>query len=329
MVNQKEEIKKLLSNWRRRITSWKIYKIKDKNWVIIPFIPNNEQRHLLENIHYRNIILKARQLWFSTLIQILMLDQALFYNNISCWVIAQWLKEAKNIFDNKIKFAYENLPEWLKKERPLLKDSSDTLEFNNWSSIYVATSFRWGTLQYLHISEYWKICIKNPEKAKEINTWAIESVGKWNYIFIESTAEGKAWDFFEKTQKAQKLQQENKKLNELEFKFFFYAWFLVDNYRIKDDYLVLTQETIDYFNKLESDYWIKCDEEQKKWYQIKKEEKKEAMLREYPSTPEEAFMVAIEWSYYQKRIEKTIQDRRICQVPYEKALDVYTAWDLW
>jgi len=41
------------------------------------------------------------------------------------------LKEAKAIFDNKIDFAYKNLPEWLKAERTLTADSSDTLAFNN------------------------------------------------------------------------------------------------------------------------------------------------------------------------------------------------------
>ena len=66
-----------------------------------------------------------------------MLDQALFRSNIACGVIAQGLREAKSIFDNKIKFAYDNLPEWLRAERTLTKDSTDTLEFNNGSSIYV------------------------------------------------------------------------------------------------------------------------------------------------------------------------------------------------
>ena len=62
------------------------------------------------------------------------------------------------------------------------KDSSDTLEFNNGSSIYVSVSFRSWTLQYLHISEYWKICAKFPERAKEINTGATESVAQWGYV---------------------------------------------------------------------------------------------------------------------------------------------------
>jgi hypothetical protein len=170
-MSEKEKLKEKLGSWKWRLKSWKIYKIKDKYWKVVNFIPNKYQCHLIDNLHYKNLILKARQLGFSTMIQILMLDQALFRSNIACWVIAQWLRDAKNIFDNKIKFAYDNLPEWLKNERTLEKDSTDTLQFSNWSSIYVWTSFRWWTLQYLHISEYWKICAKYPERAKEINTW--------------------------------------------------------------------------------------------------------------------------------------------------------------
>jgi hypothetical protein len=41
------------------------------------------------------------------------------------------LKEAKSIFDNKIKFAYDNLPDWIKNEITLVKDSADSLSFNN------------------------------------------------------------------------------------------------------------------------------------------------------------------------------------------------------
>ncbi len=131
-MTEKEELESKLSDWRWRITSGKLYKIKDKNWKVIDFIPNKYQLHLINNLHYKNLILKARQLGFSTMIQILMLDQALFRNNIACWVIAQGLKEAKSIFDNKIKFAYDNLPDWLRATRPLVKNSSDT--YVQWDS---------------------------------------------------------------------------------------------------------------------------------------------------------------------------------------------------
>ena len=328
-MSEEQKLKEKLSDWKWRICSWKLYKIKDKNGKVIPFIPNPYQKHLIENLHYKNLILKARQLWFSTMIQILMLDQALFRNNIACWVIAQWLREAKSIFDNKISFAYNNLPEWLKTQRTLLKNSADTLEFNNWSSIYVGTSFRWGTLQYIHVSEYWKICAKFPERAKEINTWALEAVWAWNYVFIESTAEGKSWDFYQKSETSKKLMLEGKELNEHEFKFFFFAWWEVQEYRLDDKDLVLTAETLQYFKTLEEDYKITCDDLQMKWYQVKKDEKHDEMLREYPSTPEEAFKVAIAGSYYKKWINVALKENRLCKVPYEPHLPVHVWMDIW
>lgn len=327
-MTEVEIIKQHLWDWKWRLLSGKLYFIKDKEWRKVPFIPNPYQKELIENLHYRNLILKARQLWFSTMIQILMLDQALFYPNISCWVIAQWLKEAKAIFDNKIDFAYKNLPEWLKSERTLTADSSDTLAFNNWSSIYVSVSFRSGTLQYLHISEYGKICANFPERAREINTGAMESVAQWWYVFIESTAEWKQWDFYDKTIEAQKLKMTWKKLNALEFKFFFFAWWEVPDYRVHDDELVISQETRDYFTILSNDHWIECDEDQMKWWQIKRKEKKDDMFREYPSYPDEAFKVSIEWSYYSKWINEVFNTQRCCRVPYDKNLPLYTAWDL-
>ena len=328
-MNEAQELKKYLWDWKWRVTSWNLYKIRDKNWDIVPFIPNQAQLDLLENVHYKNLILKARQLGFSTLIQILMLDQALFNNDIACWVIAQWLKEAKNIFDNKIKFAYDHLPSWLKEHRSLTKNSSDTLEFNNWSSIYVSVTFRWWTLQYLHISEYGKICAKYPDRAREINTWALEAVWAGNYVFIESTAEWKSWDFYDKARKSEELHKQNKILNEHEYKFFFYPWYEVKEYSLNDDHTVLTQETIDYFNWLETDFWIKVTDNQKKWYQVKKAEKQDDMLREYPSVPDEAFKVAIMWSYYKKWINKVYEENRLCRVPIEPALPIYLAMDLW
>ena len=324
-----EDLKEKLWDWKWRITSWKLYKIKNKDWKITPFIPNKYQKFLIENLHTKNIILKARQLWFSTLIQILLLDQALFNDNVSCWVIAHWLKEAKSIFRDKVKFAYDNLPEWLKELRPLVANSADTLIFNNWSSFYVSVSFRWWTLQYLHISEYWKICAKYPERAREINTWALEAVWAWNYIFIESTWEGKSWDFYEKCKKAENLEKEWKVLNNHEYKFFFFPWWEVEEYRIEDEFLTLKKETLEYFQTLQDDYWITCDTAQKKWYQMKFEDKKDDMFREYPSISDEAFKVATEWSYYRKWINILIKEQRFCLCPYERALPLYVGVDLW
>ena len=69
-------------------------------------------------------------------------------------------------------------------------DNIRELSFSNGSRIAVGTSFRSGTLQFLHISEFGKICAKYPEKAREIVTGAIEALSIDGKLFIESTAEG-------------------------------------------------------------------------------------------------------------------------------------------
>ncbi|MDA6552020.1 hypothetical protein OSK79_21975 [Escherichia coli] len=63
--------------------------------------------------------------------------------------------------------------------------------------IQVATSFRSGTVQRLHISEHGKICAKYPAKAKELRTGTLNAVSDECIIFDESTAEGVGGDFYE------------------------------------------------------------------------------------------------------------------------------------
>lgn len=68
-----------------RLCSGYLYKIiiketddEDDPGLVKPFKPNRAQRRFLRSIHYRNIMLKARQLGFTTLSAILFLDHALW-----------------------------------------------------------------------------------------------------------------------------------------------------------------------------------------------------------------------------------------------------------
>ena len=83
-----------------------------------------------------------------------------------------------------------------------MQDSADTLTFGNNCSVRVSTSMRSGTLQYLHVSEFGKICAQEPEKAREIVTGALNTVEAGQFIVIESTAEGQEGPFYEMTQRA-------------------------------------------------------------------------------------------------------------------------------
>jgi hypothetical protein len=165
-----------------------LYTITDKTGTRVPFRPNSAQMALLDDLHSANIILKARQLGFTTLCCLIYLDACIFTPNTRAGVIAHKLDDAKVIFRGKIKYPYDQLDEGLKAAAPALQDSADTLTFANNSSIRVSTSMRSGTLQYLHVSEFGKICAQYPEKAREIVTGALNTVEAGQFIVIESRA---------------------------------------------------------------------------------------------------------------------------------------------
>ena len=103
--------------------------------LVVQFKPNRAQLRFIERLWHRNVILKARQLGFTTLVCIVWLDHALFNNNVRCGIIAQDREAAEVIFRDKVKFAYDRLPESLRAVRPLLTDSKSELLFSNNSSI--------------------------------------------------------------------------------------------------------------------------------------------------------------------------------------------------
>lgn len=146
---QKTDLEQLMEklqdrNWR--LTSGKLYFIKDKEGRKVPFIPNEHQMRLHDNLHLRNIIPKARQLGFSTYIAIRFFDRVLFERNVNMGIIAHEKEAMKKIFDDKIRFAWDNLPDRLKDNYFVKTDSANELKISldkkNWSSIRVALSFR-------------------------------------------------------------------------------------------------------------------------------------------------------------------------------------------
>lgn len=335
-LSEEEIFESMLLDKEWRIFSWVLYKIKDKDGNIIPFIPNEAQKHFFNNKHTKNIILKARQLWFSTLIDIDVLDDTLFSSYHTNGIIAQDKDKAKDLYDNKVKFAYDNLPKWLVDNFNTRIDRQGEIKFeNNNCSVSVGTSFRSGTLQYLHISEYWKICAKYPEKAREIKSWSLNAVWPKQQVVIESTAEWASGDFYEKCMKALANEEQWKELSDMDYKFFFYPWYMEPAYTL-DSQEIITKETRDYFEKIVWDEWYQRNykwkqftEWQMRWYQVKQEEQRDDMKREYPSTPKEAFELAVEWAYYEKELSLARNQNRIGRVMYDPNIPVHTAWDLW
>ncbi len=333
-----KEFKECLADPWWRLTSGKLYKIMVKGddgeeSLVVPFIPNEAQLNLFSNLHTRNNILKARQLGFTTAIEILFLDCCLFRANVRAAVIAQSEDVAKTIFRDKVCFAYNNLPNSLKEAMPLGRDSASELLFShNNSSIRVATSARSGTLQYLHVSEFGKICAKFPERADEVITGSIPAVPTNGMVFIESTAEGQDGHFYKISKRSEALMNAGKKLNQKDYKFHFYPWWGEKRYVTNPDEVMITEKDHEYFNKIETDSECTLSNDQRAWWCMTRDSEfsgeEEKMWQEYPSTPKEAFQKSKEGCYYTVQMTKARKEGRISTVAYRPGHPVNTFWDI-
>lgn len=318
-----EQLNKL-SNKLWRLNS--LYYITDKEGKQIRFQMTPEQLEYFESMHTRNIILKARQLGFTTEVCIIQLDAALF-ESAKCALIAHTLNDAKRLFREKVKYAYDRLPEEIKQANPASNDAAGELVFKKGGSLYVSTSFRGGTLRYLHVSEFGKICAKFPDKAREIVTGAFEAVAIDCVITLESTAEGKSGYFYDYCNEAEKALLQGKLLSALDWKFFFFSWWKNPLYAIEPVEQLPTRLN-DYFSELETKHKIKLTKQQKAWYHAKEKTLGDDMKREYPSIPSEAFEQSIEGAYYVRQFRQLYKENRITTLPNNNHLDVYTYWDL-
>lgn len=321
------EIKEKLQDRRWRMNN--LYWIKDDAGNHVKFVMNEIQEYLFDNLWYLNVILKARQHGITTFFCILFLDDTLF-NMKDSSTIAHTMFDSQKIFDSKIRYAWNNLPEWLKAEFEIDQNNARTLKFkrgNNEASDYVGVSLRGGTLQNLHITELGTIDQREPDKAIEIKTGALNTVHQGQIVAIESTSKGMYGVFYDICKKAIEIQKEGKELTALDYKFFFFPWYMKKEYSI-DSLASLTKETMEYFVHLEAETGYTFSHGQKVWYQKKKEIMKDAMKSEFPSTPDEAFQANVEGSYYGKQMDFLREKRHLLRIPYDPKLRVDTWWDI-
>lgn len=254
----------------------------------------------------------------------LLLDKVLFERNTQAGIIAHTLDDAQNIFADKLKYAYDQLRPDLRAQFKLIGDNAKELSFAHGSIIRVGTSLRSSTLQYLHISEFGKICAKYPERAREIVTGSLNTVHAGQNTYIESTAEGKEGYFYDMIQEARKRAGSD--LSPLDYKFYFFPWHRHAEYTlgVKTEIPV---DLVEYFDKLALD-GIKLSDPQKWWYSAKYRTQKEDMTREFPSTPDEAFSASQDGYWFASEIKEIYDNGHVCNVSYDRALPVHTSWDL-
>ncbi len=300
----------LLKNKRWRMDN--LYWITNKDGIKMPFTMNRAQLHFFENFllqsnpYYRHLILKSRQLGFTTFFNIYILDEILFNPNKEGLIIAHKLKDATEIFDRKIDFAVKNIPAEVKdalfkitrnSAKKIQVTTDDVNGSKSQSGLQVDVSGRSNTLQYLHISEFAKLCVAFPKTALEVIRGTFPAVSFDGFIFIESTAEGMSGHFYDMfISEWGKEHQITPMLSRVRYYPHFYNWTWDDTEMVKitDIIPVASMDICEIpWEEYQKEHNL-SDREityyYMKWLQMNKDI--HTLRQEFPTTAEEAFVTS-------------------------------------
>ncbi len=320
---------------RLKDKNWRInhlYKIRNKEGDLVVFKRNRAQKHYAQNKWFRNLILKSRQLGFTTDEAVDSLDDVLFTPNVDALMIAHNLEAGSSIFDKKIVFAWEKFPEELRKLYSVDNKTSKTLKFDfgkkGFSSIAVDTSGRSGTYRRVHITELAEIAKKFPKKIPEIIEGTIPAVPSTGRVDIESTSQGASGEFYEMFMSA---YERGEPTQNQEYKAHFYNWTWDDEEmaKIVNPLTFEQMEQGDKFREYAAKHQltpVQITYYYQKWLSLNK--KWNALRREYPTTPQEAFEAIAEGTFYGEQLGLMEQNGQVGVYPYDKSLKVHTVWDL-
>ncbi|OAB34132.1 DNA packaging protein [Paenibacillus glacialis] len=311
------ELKMILTHFEQ--FCFRMLKIKTKTGEIVPFELNVAQiefantvfKDILAGKPVRIIILKARQMGFSTVTEAIIYYLTSLQEAKNAFIVAQDSYASGNLYD-MFQLYFERVPETIK---PMHKrNNTKQLTFENPSkkpfeqrrnpglkskiTVQSAESrvlARSGTIHYLHASEvaFWPASKK---KKHLLSIFAALSKESGTLGVVESTANG--MDDFKKMWDAA-IEGEN------DFTPLFFAWFEMPDYRkpVPPDF-DLTHEEQELKNKYD------LDDEQIQWrrFTIRNDCNGDSRLfrQEYPSDPMEAFLLSGEGIFDNEFIQKLI-----------------------
>lgn len=325
---------------RLRDPIWRInnlYTITNKDGVEVPFRLNAAQRMVAESYYRdgvkRHIILKSRQIGFSTLIDVMMFDAIYWAEQpLQGSIVDQTQPDASEKLRTKVRFVHEKMPDFMRE--PLTRENEKQVECANGGIINAGKNARGGTNQWLHISEWGPIAHEDPKRSQEIKTGALPSAEKGS-VFVESTFKGgKGGDFYALLKMAMETRDEDRTAKD--FKFWFFGWWESPDCTLEGNPDIIDRETNRYLNEKEKELKARFPEKfsgkftrgQRVFYYVTKREQGIFMFREYPTTPEEAFKAPVEGAIYGEIISKIRSRGQIRDFIYDPSYPLWAAYDL-
>jgi hypothetical protein len=296
-------------------------KIKTKQGKINPFVLNDAQKKFAQTVleeflagkPIRIIILKARQLGFSTVTEALIYYLTSLQEAKNSFIVAQDNDASANLYEmfrlyydgvsvaikpmrklnNAKKLTFEN-PSKKEAERLANPGLKSQISVNSAEKKVLARS---GTIHYLHVSElaFWP---KSKKLTHMTSLFQALSSEPGTLSVIESTANGmeeykEMWDAA--------VEGEN------DYKPLFFPWFDMPSYRmpVPEDFKLTEEEE-------ELKERFNLDDEQLQWrrYTIRNDCKNDPrqFRQEYPSVPEEAFLLSGEGIFDNEFIQRKLMD---------------------
>jgi hypothetical protein len=258
----------------------KLLIIQDKAQRFVPLRYTRAQKDFLSKRTRRDLVLKARQVMFSTAIQ------AEFFRLYTTSAQSALTMADKQDNTDKLRrmaeLFYHHLPPNIPKPTRSESNAVVTVYPIIGSKVAIATarsetSGRAGTATLFHGSEvaYWA-------NAEDIIKGALQSVPEHlsdTWVVFESTANGQQGWFWQECMKALR--------GESEWTLHFYAWWWADDYRLpldKNEVLILNQDEL----ALASKHGL--SQEQIKWRRKKIRDLGDSFQQEYPESAEQAFL---------------------------------------
>ncbi|MCP3807140.1 DNA packaging protein [Paenibacillus sp. Lou8.1] len=312
------ELKEVLADFEQ--FCWRMLKIKTKDGRIMPLTLNDAQREFVREVFeqiragkaVRIIILKARQMGFSTVTEAVIYYLTSLQEAKNAFIVAQDSHASGNLYD-MFRLYYEKVPEIIKPmskrnntkrftfENPSVKSYEHRLNPGLKSKITVQSAesrvlARSETIHYLHASElaFWPASKK---KKHMLSVFAALSKEPGTLGVVESTANG--MDDFKQMWDAA-CEGEN------DFTPMFFAWFQMPDYRkpVPPDFEPTPEEL-----ELKAKYNL--DDEQLQWrrFTIRNDCNGDPRVfrQEYPGEPLEAFLLSGEGIFDNEYIQSLLE----------------------
>jgi len=301
-------------------------KIKDKLSKLVPFVMNLAQYDFEQYRTGRDLVVKPRQIGFSTKFQGDIYYQLATQERINAVTIADTAENTTTLVEIFNRF-HENMPD---DERPYRKGRyPHGIKFPLRDSlVYLGTagSRRWGhgkTVHHVHGSEvaFW------PD-AKQTMDALLESVptdpkNEFTSVVMESTPNGAGGYFYEEVQKAIR--------GDSQYKVHFYTWWWDDTYKLpldRKEKIKYTTEEEELISRVYKEEGLRLSPEQIKWRRQKINDREEIFWQEYPEDIVTCFLLSgrprFDLLKLQERINSQASDPIKVAMPiYDKGNEYY------